>query len=339
MNPLISIIVPVYKAETTLRRCIDSLLNQSYKNIEIVIVDDGSPDKCPVVCDEYAACDGRVSVFHISNGGVSNARNVGIGYSKGDYLCFVDSDDYVDSSYIQNFMDGLLDKTDLVFQGINEVRDNDEIVRKVPSDALYDYEEILNGISDINKHSMFGYVCNKLYRRDIIVGHHLAFRTDISISEDRIFALQYMAYVKEMRTISKSAYYYVLQSTGLTLRKRSYDEIKKAADENLRVALDLLEKRNSERFLCDTRRMYVMAATGYLLALFEGEISFLSRKQAIHSFQDNYYGWLPYYKPVSTNQKVLYKCLRCTSVACVLLMQVYFFMKNLKHGRIAKSCF
>lgn len=339
MNLLISIVVPVYKAETTLRRCIESLLQQSFHNIEIVLVDDGSPDSCPGICDEYAAKDGRIKVFHISNSGVSNARNVGIYHSKGNYLCFVDSDDYVESTYIQNFIEGLSDEIDLVFQGINEVKDNGMIIKKVPDEASYDYADILNGISDINKHSMFGYVCNKLYRRSIIVKHHLAFRTDINISEDRIFALQYLAYVKKMRTISKSAYFYALQASGLTLKKRTYAEIKIAADENLRIALELLTKRKSERFLNDTRRMYIMTASGYLLSLFCDEISSSARQLAIQSFQKDYSAWLSYYVPISTDQKVLFRCILYRPSVCVLFMQIYFIIKNLKHGRIAKTCF
>lgn len=130
MNPLISIIVPVYKAETTLRRCVDSLLQQSYQNVEIVLVDDGSPDDSPAICDEYSRREHCVRTIHLQNGGVSNARNYGMRYSTGDYLCFVDSDDYVDSNYIQNFISGLLPDTDLVFQGINEVHGDGTIIRK-----------------------------------------------------------------------------------------------------------------------------------------------------------------------------------------------------------------
>lgn len=104
-SPLISIIVPVYKAESTLNKCADSLLNQTYSNIEVVLVDDGSPDNSPSICDEITKLDNRVKTIHIPNGGVSNARNIGMQNAVGDYLCFVDSDDYVDANYIQNFVD------------------------------------------------------------------------------------------------------------------------------------------------------------------------------------------------------------------------------------------
>lgn len=334
-SPLISIIVPVYKAESTLNKCADSLLNQTYSNIEVVLVDDGSPDNSPSICDEITKLDNRVKTIHIPNGGVSNARNIGMQNAVGDYLCFVDSDDYVDANYIQNFVDGLTESADLVFQGINEVKDNGDIIKKVPDYGIYCEDNVLEGISDINKYSMFGYVCNKLYRRSIIKEHNITFRTDINISEDRIFALQYMAYVKEMRTINKSAYFYIMQTTGLTLRQRSYEEIKTAADENLRVAKELLKNRCSDRFSRDTKRMYIMSATGYLIALFKLKYSYMQRYRAIDQFQKEYVQWLSLYTPVSTDQKVLYELLKHSPSICVIFMQVYFAFKNIRHGKFA----
>ena len=95
MSKLVSIIVPVYKVEQYLKRCMDSILNQTYKNIEVILVNDGSPDNCPVLCDEYAKIDSRVRVIHKENGGLSSARNVALDSVKGDYIFFVDSDDWL----------------------------------------------------------------------------------------------------------------------------------------------------------------------------------------------------------------------------------------------------
>ena len=95
MEPLISVIVPVYKVELYLRQCVDSLLAQTYSNLEIILVDDGSPDGCPAICDEYARKDSRVRVIHKPNGGLSDARNVGLDAARGEYIGFIDSDDWV----------------------------------------------------------------------------------------------------------------------------------------------------------------------------------------------------------------------------------------------------
>ena len=93
----ISVIVPVYKVEQYLRKCVDSIIKQTYSNLEIILIDDGSPDNCPIICDEYAMKDNRVVVIHKKNGGLSDARNVGIAKSTGKYITFVDSDDYIAS--------------------------------------------------------------------------------------------------------------------------------------------------------------------------------------------------------------------------------------------------
>lgn len=104
---LISVIVPIYRVEEYLPRCIDSLLAQTYQNIQIILVDDGSPDACGRICDEYASTDKRIQVIHKENGGLSDARNAGLSASKGDYIAFVDSDDWVASEYLERMQQSL----------------------------------------------------------------------------------------------------------------------------------------------------------------------------------------------------------------------------------------
>lgn len=103
MNPKISVIVPVYNTEKYLHRCIDSILAQTFTDFELLLIDDGSKDNSGTICDEYAAKDSRVRVFHKENGGVSSARNLGLDNAKGEWISFVDSDDYTDSYFLENF--------------------------------------------------------------------------------------------------------------------------------------------------------------------------------------------------------------------------------------------
>ena len=100
-EPLISVVIPVYKVENYLERCVNSVINQTYKNLEIILVDDGSPDNCGIICDRYAEVDDRVKVIHKKNGGLSSARNSGIDISSGKYITFIDSDDWVDKEYVE----------------------------------------------------------------------------------------------------------------------------------------------------------------------------------------------------------------------------------------------
>lgn len=104
IHSLVSIIVPIYKVESYLQRCLDSIVNQSYTNLEIILVDDGSPDACPQICDEYATRDNRIVVIHKNNGGLSDARNAGLDISKGKYISFVDSDDWIDTQYVETLL-------------------------------------------------------------------------------------------------------------------------------------------------------------------------------------------------------------------------------------------
>ena len=104
-NPLISVIVPVYKVEEYLARCVDSILGQTYRNLEILLVDDGSPDRCGVMCDEYASRDSRIRVIHKENGGLSSARNAAIDVARGEYIGFVDSDDWIEPETYEALLD------------------------------------------------------------------------------------------------------------------------------------------------------------------------------------------------------------------------------------------
>ena len=106
-EPLISVIIPVYKVEKYLKRCIDSVINQTYKNLEIILVDDGSPDNCPKICDDYSKKDKRIKVIHKKNGGVSAARNKGLKLSNGDYIVFVDSDDWLEYNFVEEMLTNL----------------------------------------------------------------------------------------------------------------------------------------------------------------------------------------------------------------------------------------
>ena len=103
-TPKISVIVPVYKVEQYLHRCIDSILSQSFTDFELLLIDDGSPDNCGKICDEYTQKDSRVRVFHKPNGGVSSARNLGLDNAKGKWIAFIDSDDFVEKEYLEKLL-------------------------------------------------------------------------------------------------------------------------------------------------------------------------------------------------------------------------------------------
>lgn len=131
--PKISVIIPIYKSEKFLRKCVDSVLSQTFKDIEILLIDDGSPDLSGEICDQYASKYSRVKAFHIPNSGVSAARNFGISMSSGEYLCFIDSDDYVEDEYLECFGFNVYLDLDLYMQGYRMIGLNKKEEKKVPS--------------------------------------------------------------------------------------------------------------------------------------------------------------------------------------------------------------
>ena len=165
--PVISIIVPVYRVEAYLKACVDSLLDQTFSDIEILLVDDGSPDHCGVICDEYAGKDARVRVIHQKNGGLSRARNAGIERAQGEYLCFVDSDDYVAPEYCESLYALLRDSDcDLSVCGVCRFEDGTTPVCDSEEGQSVRVDRVDFLRMQLEKKSEFG-VWNKLYRREL----------------------------------------------------------------------------------------------------------------------------------------------------------------------------
>ena len=170
MEDLISVIVPVYKVEKYLNKCIDSIINQTYKNLEIILVDDGSPDNCPQICDEYAKRDNRIKVIHKENGGLSDTRNVGIHVAKGKYIGFVDSDDWIALEFYEKLYK-LLKKHNAEIAVCDFTRTNNEnllVNNKNTIEIMYSQEEYLKRYFKIGCQNTEYYAWNKLYKRNLI---------------------------------------------------------------------------------------------------------------------------------------------------------------------------
>ena len=166
MKSTISIIVPVYKVEPYLRDCLNSIIGQTYRNIEIIIVNDGSPDNCPAICDEYAQKDERVKVIHKENGGLSSARNAGLNIAKGDYICFVDNDDFIHPQYCEILLTGI-QNTECSFCACKSFPFENESETKAFSTKLFE-QKIFSRSTWIEyiKTTQMG-VWNKIYRKDL----------------------------------------------------------------------------------------------------------------------------------------------------------------------------
>lgn len=213
MDKLISVIVPIYKVEDYLRECIESLLNQTYKNLEIILVDDGSPDRCGEICEEYKAKDERIVVIHKENGGLSDARNAGMKVMTGDYLVFVDSDDYMSPDGIECLAKLLEERNaDMVIGGVwrvseqgeklgKEVMQNCDITEMDTEEALKDF--FVQGCSS----------WGRIYKREIHEG--IEFPKG-EINEDEAIVVQVTERCKKVVRTSTPIYCYRLRGESIT---------------------------------------------------------------------------------------------------------------------------
>jgi glycosyltransferase involved in cell wall biosynthesis len=165
-KPLISIIIPVYKVEPYLRKCVDSVFAQTYTNLEIILVDDGSPDNCGNICDEYAEKDKRIVVIHKENGGLSDARNAGLDIMKGEYVAFVDSDDWVSAKYVEDMYENLKKyDADISLSGTIYVYENNKKDTVLPingNEGLYTQKEAVENL--FYQKGIYPSACSKLYK-------------------------------------------------------------------------------------------------------------------------------------------------------------------------------
>lgn len=211
MQPKVSIIVPIYNAEENLRRCIESALKQDFVDFELLLIDDGSTDCSGIICDEYAALDERVRVVHKANSGVSDSRNLAISLAAGEYLQFIDSDDWITPDATGLFVRTAEENgCDLVISDFYRVV-GERLSHKgdIQEDGLLSREEFAVCMMEKPADFYYGVLWNKFYRRDIIVKNELLMDKDISWCEDFIFNMEYIRHVKSVYALHVPLYYYV----------------------------------------------------------------------------------------------------------------------------------
>lgn len=191
----ISIIVPVYNVEKYIRRCIDSLITQTFKSIEILLIDDGSKDSSGAICDEYALKDGRIKAIHKKNGGVSSARNVGLDNATGAYIMFCDSDDYVDPTWCEKLYNSIIKRGFYSACGYAIVNGEGEmdLAGEAPhfrytGSVSTDSERLLF----LYNHGLFRMIWNAIFKLSIIRTYGIRFREEYSRCEDTLFAIEYL---------------------------------------------------------------------------------------------------------------------------------------------------
>lgn len=224
MEALVSVVVPVYKVETTLDRAVESIRNQTYKNLEIILVDDGSPDKSGEMCDEYAKKDDRIKAVHKENGGLSSARNAGIDAASGKYICFVDSDDTIEPQYVEKMAGALEDaEADLCMCGMRDFHRDEKFQTKSKLNARKFDNKILYKNKDAKTFYTFlllleesNSACIKMFRMSFFQESGLRFFTNLPIHEDDVFSHHMCLYIDSLVLVGEPLYNYFPNGSSIT---------------------------------------------------------------------------------------------------------------------------
>lgn len=193
-----SIILPIYKVENYLEECVNSVLTQKIIDYELILVDDGSPDNCPKMCDEFAKKDSRIKVVHKKNGGLSDARNAGIKVAKGKYILFIDPDDYVEKDYLEVIDKNVGDSDLLVFCYYSLWRNKKK--KEFGENRILNKDEALSYLMADDK--FCGYAWNKVFKKDIIDKNNLSFDSGVIMCEDVLFSYEYINRIDRVKIIS-----------------------------------------------------------------------------------------------------------------------------------------
>lgn len=220
-SPLFSIIVPVFKVEKYLSRCIDSILAQTSTDFELLLVDDGSPDNSGSICDKYALTDSRIQVFHKKNGGVSSARNFGLDNANGKWIVFCDSDDWVEKDWLESYHNAINNIVDIIFQGYIQEHHTHQQIHCIRNFS----NKYTDTIFFLEQKDLLGWTWCKIFKASIIEDNKIRFNTTLDINEDLLFTLQYCYYARSISILPAAKYHYIIYEDSLTKKKHPYKEL------------------------------------------------------------------------------------------------------------------
>lgn len=220
-NPFITIIIPVFNAEKYIGQCISSVINQEFQDFEIILVNDGSSDGSSTICLEYAQNDKRIKYIEINNSGASHARNVGLDKASGEYIWFVDADDFIAPDFLNQLQ--IYKPTDLTFFGYISIKDNKETIHRITDSARYffnrsEIDEELTKLFE-SKSLFFGFTWNKIFKREIIQKYNIRFKENLIIKEDEIFTLEYSLNIESLSLLPLTPYFYRFLATSISHKK------------------------------------------------------------------------------------------------------------------------
>lgn len=335
---MISVIVPMYNSEKYIDRCIESLIMQTYTDIEIVLVDDGSKDNTFTVCRKYTETDDRVKYFFQENKGVSGARNTGILKSTGEYIMFVDSDDWMPTEGIELLYDKMQDNVlDMVIGGLSRVKEGENDYYKFEAKILTGQDSVAKEISRCYLSALASSPCGKIYKRNIMEG--ICFDEKMTLGEDLFFNLNYFNRCNSIEIISDVVYYYADDnSNSLTnsyirntfeMMKRIYSYAEKYFD---KIEIEYSTKIDRSQ----SAYKFFVFSIAYLVRSIENACKKKECKEYIRKIcTDNDFLYaLKQVRGCSTTERVLIRFIHAKRYEMIyLLAKSRAWVRSLKHGR------
>ena len=301
--PKISVIVPIYNTEKYLPQCIDSILAQTFTDFELILINDGSTDNSGTICDEYASKDNRIIVIHEKNDGVSSARNKGIEIARGEWITFVDSDDYISDSYLSDFPKN--DMNDMEICGI--VSFNGQSFVSSQSEVNYIGENLVQYYEELFSYRANTSPCAKIIKREILQKNQIKFDKNIILTEDTVFILVLLNYVCRIHIIPNTNYYYNSPNNTIKKYNISLEQIKYNLEQSIDSARKLADKLpyNIDK-IAEPIKYFQYSCFLNLLSNADknGQIKLLTRYRKYKLFK---------YRPIMSRKESLY-----------LLIQIYF---------------
>ncbi len=270
MNPLISVIVPVYNAEAYLHRCVDSLLAQTFRDFEILLIDDGSPDKSGDICDQYARQDDRIRVFHKGNGGVSSARQLGIELAKGEYSIHCDPDDWVETNMLEELYNkAKATAADMVICDFFVDSTQSTTICKQPIKSNYSNDVLIQ----LLENELHGSTCNKLIKHSLYSQYNVHFPNSIDYCEDYCVMIQLLQHKLHIEYLPKAFYHYnQFDNTESITRKKDIKIIRRVMAFIQVLEQLIMQIPNSERYIIIRKEFVLLTAATYKILPFKNII-------------------------------------------------------------------
>lgn len=308
---MISIIIPVYNVEKYLSECLNSIFAQTYTDYEVILVDDGSPDKSGAICDEYAQKDCRIRVIHQKNAGVSVARNNGINQARGEWITFVDSDDWLDESFLASF--NLKADIDISVTGLRYVRYPERTTMKT-----WDFEEkdivLSRDFEVIAKNNLleYGTVCCKAYKKQVLDKYFIRFDKNISFHEDHLLLLQYLQHIDKVSMHKAVGYNYRINyfEQSLSNKIHPWEKLNQSGDA-MYAELKLLTffEQLPQWYQCNISTFCLEPKVSAIRHVFFSDLSNSAKREAYSIIVKDAVQLKKYYCPIGLRNRVQKECL------------------------------